>query len=127
MGNLGRMQFADVIGNVYAEGEFDDSDKKPIKKVMVEDQVQTICVETGEVIGTEEKPKQGEPTLESLHMAMDVLGCKTDIENVKAFVNWTAADSNTSPAFVVKQAMKDDKMIERFIASFHNYIEMMSR
>jgi hypothetical protein len=126
MGNLGRMLFADVIGNIYAEGEIDESDKKPIKKIQTEEQVQTICIETGEILESEEHGQAPGVTIESLHMAMDVMGCKIDIEMLKRFLSWTAIDSETTESNVVAQAMKDDQRIERFIASFQNWIQSRS-
>lgn len=122
MGNLGRMLFADVIGNIYAEGEFDDSDKKPVKKVCPDDQMQTICIETGEIIETEEKPKEEEIPIECLHLAMNASGCITSIELLLEFVQFTAEDNKKTSSYVISQAMKDDQRIERFVIAFQNWM-----
>lgn len=124
MGNLGRMLFADVIGNSYVEGELEE--EKPVKKLQLPDDSQTFTVEAEEISYQEveeEKPKPVFIPPEALHQAMDILGCKISIESLKEYIFYVAERSSKSQEFVVQQAMECDDNIQHFITCYKKWIE----
>lgn len=118
VGNLGRMLFADVIGNMYDSDEFTEQFNQEPEINEIEAEIHTIHSQP-----IVEKPELPEIKIESLHLAMDVMGCTCTIPVLSQFVAELAKAHTTESKIVtenqiIAQAMKNDNKIAEFIQKF---------
>ena len=119
MTNIGRALFSDVIGNAYCEDEANDIQKIPPSKRPDIDPFDGKTIEVDNSIPKlEQKPEIPHIPLESLHLAMDVMGCKADIIDVKEFVTDMSEARGKPEQLIINTAMQNDEMIAKFIKSF---------
>ena len=118
MKRLARLLFPDVIGNSYDEYSMHEVIQKDTKqkKENVFDH-DTIEVENA-IPKIEQKPEIPHIPLESLHLAMDVMGCKSDIIDVKEFVTDMSEARGKPEQLIINTAMQNDELIAKFIKSF---------
>ena len=132
MRRIGRMLFADVIGNSYTPDELEEiidnpkyfNNKLPSNGEFFDKS--TIDVENT-IPKLEQKPEIQPISIESLHLSMDVIGHHANIEDVKDFISYTSSMQTTefkviTDQMIINQAMSDEKMIKRFSESFIKWI-----
>lgn len=120
MTKVARMLFSDVIGNAYSEDEGHEIQNIPAPKRPDIDPYSTIEIHSS-VPMLEQKPESPPIPIESLFLAMDVMGCKCPIESLKEFIFVTAEAHQKSQEFVIQQAMKNDDRIAKFIESYQTW------
>lgn len=114
MRKVGRMLFPDVIGNAYTPDEIEEI---MASKKLDSDTCKTIEVQNN-IPMLEEKPKEIVIPVETLHLAMDVLGFKCEIENVKEYIFHVSEERKKSQEFIIQQVMKSDENIQAFYGKF---------
>jgi hypothetical protein len=119
MTNIARALFSDVIGNAYCEDEGHEIQNIPAHKRPEIDPFggKTIEVENA-IPKIEQKPEIPVIPVESLLMAMDVMGCKSDIESIKEFISELAKVHEKPEQLIIANAMKNDERIASFIGSY---------
>jgi hypothetical protein len=123
MTKVGRMLFSDVIGNAYSEDESHEIQNIPASKRPDIDPYDPNTIEVENNIPKIEmqKPDTEFIPLERLHLAMDVMGCKCSLENLREFVSQVALAHEKSDQAVIGNAMKNDDRIASFIKSYEIY------
>lgn len=120
MTKVARMLFSDVIGNAYSEDEGHEIQNIPASKRPDIDPYSTIEIHQN-VPMLEEKPKDQVIPIESLYLAMDVMGCKCAMESLKEFIFITSEKHKASEELVIKNAMKNDDKITEFCEAYKNW------
>lgn len=122
MTTVGRMLFSDVIGNAYSEDEGHEIQNIPAHKRPEIDPYDPHTIEVENSIPKlEQKPETIFVPIESLHLAMDVMGCKCKIEDLREFVSQVAIAHEKTQEAVIANAMKNDDRIASFIRSYEVY------
>lgn len=127
MGNLGRMLFADVIGNTYAEGEIDEVKSKN-RKDPLED-IDEILVDTVEVMDAKpvEKVEDRVLTLIDLNQALASLGEDHDILELGKFVTYMAETYNKDDQVIIRSAMMSQEQLQRFQGHLKTWQETLGK
>ena len=121
MTKVARMLFSDVIGNAYSEDEGHEIQNIPPSKRPDIDPYSTIEVHSN-VPMIEEKPKEIIIPVETLHLAMDVLGFKCSMENLKEYLFHISEERKKSQEFIIQQVMKSDENIQGFYGKFELWL-----
>lgn len=129
MSMLARVLFPDVVGNAYSEDErYDIANIPPHKRP--EHDPSDMPMASIEVFdkaqAEEEQPKQIEelaPTIEELGTKMADLGFDIDLALLMDYVRLLSIKHNRTEPTIIKSALQNDEMLERFTASFIKSLE----